>query len=354
MTEFSAATVSESATILEALAAIDKGACGLCCVVSDDGHLRGVLTDGDLRRALIQGAQVREPAWPFATASPRTVPVGMGRAHVLDLLRSLGISAAPVVDTDGRLAGLHTLSEVLGRPSLPNPAVIMAGGRGTRLGERTKHTPKPLMTVAGRPILEWIVLGLVSDGICDITVSVNYRAQQIIDCLGDGAELGCSISYLHESEHKPLDTGGSLTLFRQERPEVDDPVLVMNGDLMVEFDAAEMLAHHARHDAAMTVASRSYEHTIPYGVLTIEVDGRVREIEEKPAVTRQINTAIYAVEPRVIDTMTFGEPTTMPEVMQSCIRRGDRVLAWDLSSEWIDVGTPRDLDRAKGNLHDQP
>ncbi|WP_404393569.1 nucleotidyltransferase family protein [Humibacillus xanthopallidus] len=273
---------------------------------------------------------------------------GTTRALVLDLMRAVRISVVPEVDAAGVLVGLHTLSEIVGSAPLPNVAVIMAGGRGTRLGELTKDTPKPLMTVAGRSIIEWIVLGLVGDGVREIWVSVNYLADQIEEHLGDGSRLGCSVRYLREDPALPLGTAGSLTLLRAERPDLTHPVLVMNGDLMVEFDANDLLDAHRRTRATLTMATRTYQHEVPFGVVE-SAGGRVTAVSEKPTLSFDINAAVYAVEPRALAWLPSGEASSMPDLVETCLERDEVVTAWPITSEWIDVGTPTDLARAKGH-----
>lgn len=340
-------TAPLTATLRDALLVIDRSGTRSCILVDEAGRLGGLLTDGDTRRAILRGVSLEAPAIDHATTSPHTVAAGSPRALVIDLLTALHVSAVPEVEEDGRLVGLHTLSDVVGAPPLPNVAVIMAGGRGSRLGDLTDDTPKPLMTVAGRSIIEWIVLGLVGDGIRDIHVSVNYLAEQIEEHLGDGSRLGCSIRYLREDRDRPLGTAGSLALLRAERPDLAHPVLVMNGDLMVQFDAGDLLHTHVRAGATVTVATRSYQHEVPFGVIESS-GGRVTAISEKPTLSFDINAAVYAVEPRALDWVPAGRASGMPDLVETCLERGEVVTAWTLGSEWIDVGTPTDLARAKG------
>ncbi len=336
------------ATLRDVAVVIDTLASSLCMLVDEEGRLAGLLTDGDLRRAILSGASLDDAALPFATTSPQVVDAGSGRAHVLDILSALRISAVPEVDADRRVVGLHTLSDVVGGESLPNVAVIMAGGKGTRLGELTRTTPKPLMTVAGRSILDWIVLGLVGDGVRDIYVSVNHLSEVIEAHLGDGSRLGCTVRYLREDPDTPLGTAGSLRLLTRERPDLADPVLVMNGDLMVEFDARALLESHRAREASMTLGVRSYQHEVPFGVIERDDDGLVSGITEKPTLSLEINAAVYAVDPEALDLLPDGAPSTMPWLAEQCVRRGMRVAAWSITSDWIDVGTPGDLARAKG------
>lgn len=332
-------------TLLEAIEVIDRGALAICCLVDAENRLQGVLTDGDIRRALIAGRPLTAPALDVATTSPHTVVAGTPRAHVLDLMNAWRVSAIPEIDAAGRVHGVHALSDVVGPTALPNTAVVMAGGKGTRLGDLTRHVPKPLMTVAGRPIIDWIILGLVGDGIRQIHVSVNHLADQIIDHLGDGDRLGAEVRYLREDPDVPLGTGGSLALI-EERP--SEPLLVMNGDLMVDFDARQLLRFHQQSESRITVGVRHYSHTVPFGVVKHDDERRIQQLVEKPDLTVSINTGVYCVDPDLIDLVPRDTMSHMPDLVQLCLEGGQRVSAWELSSDWIDVGTPADLARAKG------
>jgi dTDP-glucose pyrophosphorylase len=338
-----------TATVRDALVVIDRSATSVCLLVDDRGHLHGLLTDGDLRRALLRGTTLEDAALDHATTTPHTVGSGTSRAAVLDLMSALRISAVPEVDDLGHLLGLHTLSDVVGATPLPNVAVIMAGGRGSRLGDLTQDTPKPLMTVAGRSIIDWIILGLVGDGIREVYVSVNDLAEKVEEHLGDGSRLGCTVRYLREEPERPLGTAGSLTLLRAERPDLSDPVIVMNGDLMVQFDVGKLLKTHRRTGAAVTVGTRTYQHEVPFGVIESE-QGRVTAVTEKPTLSFDINAAVYAVEPRALAWLPEGRASTMPGLVETCLERDEVVTAWPITSEWIDVGTPTDLARAQGQL----
>lgn len=346
--ELDAVTLPCRASLREVLECVDRSGLRVALLVDSEGRLSGLLTDGDVRRAILSGDDLSSPALPHATTTPQTVPVGHGRAGVLDIMRALRLSVLPELDEDGRPVGLHTISDVVGVPQLPNPVVIMAGGQGTRLGALTASTPKPLIEVAGRSILEWIVLNLVGGGARDLYVSVNHLAEQIEDHLGDGSRLGCSVRYLREEPGRYLGTAGSLSLLRSARPDLDAPVLVMNGDLMVDFDPAQLLSFHDHSGAAITVATRAYQHEVPYGVVEHGPDHAVAAITEKPVVSMVVNAGVYAVSPHVLDRVAPGTPTTMPALIQECLELGECVAAWQLHADWIDVGTPVDLARARG------
>lgn len=337
----------EAASLRDVMAAMDVHGHKATVLVGADGTISGLMTDGDVRRALLAGAQLHEPALPHATRKPTAVHEGMDRAHVLDLMRGLHIEQVPVIDGRGRVVGLQTLWDIVGQPVLPNAAVVMAGGRGTRLGALTRQTPKPLMPVAGRPIIEWIVLNLVSGGVRDVFVSVNYLADQVEAQLGDGSQLGCRVHYLREDPDLPLGTAGSLSILREQAPPAH-PVLVMNGDLMVQFDVSALLDAHTAAAAAVTVATRQYRHEVPFGVVERRADRTIGALAEKPVLEVEVNAGIYAVSPSALDLVPSATPSTMPDLVERCIDKGLTVGAWTLTSEWIDVGTPRDLARAQG------
>lgn len=341
-------SVPPTATVRDAMTAIGAGGFEVCLVIGADGRLQGLVTDGDLRRALLAGADLYDAVAPFATRRPHVVTEGTTRAHVLDLMRALRITQVPVLTEDGRVVGLHTLSGVVGADPLPQVAVVMAGGKGTRLGALTANRPKPLMMVAGRSILEWIILNLVSGGIRDVYVSVNYLADMVEDHLQDGRHLGCRVHYLREDPEVPLGTAGSLAILRDSVPDLPEPVLVMNGDLMAQFDVAELVASHQRQGAAVTVASRMYEHAVPFGVIEHDDQGLVAGITEKPTLQMPVNAGIYAIGSAALSLVPAGRPSTLPELVGACLDRGLPVATWTVETDWIDVGTPKDLARAKG------
>lgn len=341
-------TIATTASVRDVMKLIDRSGLEIAVLVDDDARLVGVVTDGDVRGALLDGVQLDDAALDVATRNPTTVPEGTSRAHALDVMRATHLGQLPVTDDDGHVVGLHTLAEIVGHPVLDNVAVVMAGGRGVRLGELTQHTPKPLVPIAGRPIIEWVLLNLIGGGIRTFYITVNYMADQIIERLGDGSSIGATIHYVHEDPQTPLGTAGSLALIdRAELP--DAPLVVTNADLMVQFDVGELLDDHNRHGNTVTVATRRWEHQVPFGVVERGQDRRVAELVEKPVINVEVNAGIYAVSPEALDFVPPGRASTMPGLVDACLERGLSVGAWAMESDWIDVGTPRDLARARGD-----
>lgn len=335
------ALIARSATIGQAMWAVDRSAGGIALVIGPDGRLVGVATDGDLRRALLRGATLDSPLEGAMIEQFVALRAGRSRADALDLMRARRIDAIPVVDPSGRPVALHLLHAFLAPTSRPNWAIVMAGGQGLRLRPLTDTVPKPMLRVAGRPILERIVLHLVGFGITRIFISVHYLASMIEDHFGDGSALGASIAYLRE--HEPLGTAGALGLL-PEAPQ--HPLILLNGDLVTSVDIDRLLAFHAAGNYAATVGVRRYLHTVPFGC--VERDGpRVVAIEEKPTITREVNTGIYALEPRVAALVPPGTRAMMPQVIDRILAQGDEVGGFEVEDDWVDVGQREQLIAAR-------
>jgi dTDP-glucose pyrophosphorylase/CBS domain-containing protein len=339
--------VDAGCTVVQVLAAIDRGAASIALMVGPDNVLIGTLTDGDIRRALLGGASLDDAAAPYAQTAAITVSPDAERADVLDLMQARGISQVPILDPQGRVLGLHLLRELVGAVELPNAAVVMAGGRGTRLRPETTTVPKPMIEVAGRPILERIVLHLVGSGIREIWLSVNYLAGAIEGHFGDGAAFGCSIHYLREAPELPLGTGGALALLPSAARERSESLLVMNGDLVTRFAVADLLAGHARRGDAVTVGVTEYAHQVPFGVVSVDGD-RITGLDEKPTERWLVNAGIYAIQPDVLERVVTGREYPITELVAACLAAGDRVGVQVLDDPWQDVGRPADLRTARG------
>ena len=321
--------------------ALERGATEIALVVDADERLVGILTDGDVRRALLSGATLDAPLADHAQPKFTAVLPRASRAEVIDLMRARRIGQIPIVDEQGKLVGLHLLHEMIGAEERRNWAVVMAGGQGKRLRPITEEIPKPMIRIAGRPILERVVLHLVGFGIRRIFLSVNYLPHVIEQHFGDGSRLGCRIEYLRED--KPLGTAGALALL-PEKP--TDPLLVMNGDLVTEAEIGAMLEFHARGGQHATVGVRRYSHTVPFGC--VELDGeRIIQMEEKPSMVRLVNAGIYVLAPELVGRVQPGQEIGMPTLLDGCLERDEKVCAFEIHADWIDVGQRDQLRRAR-------
>ncbi|MGW8256671.1 MAG: nucleotidyltransferase family protein [Thermoguttaceae bacterium] len=336
-------SIRRDSTIRTAMEAIQRGACWIALVVEDDVKLLGLITDGDIRRALLAGAALSDSVEKYMRREFTAVQPTAGRSEVLDLMQARSLNQIPIVDEAGKLVGLHLLHEIIGAVPRPNWAVIMAGGRGERLRPLTDNIPKPMIKVAGRPILERIVLHLMGFGIRRFFLSVNYLSQIIEEHFGDGSALGCKIEYLREKQ--ALGTGGALGLL-PEKPQ--HPLLMLNGDLLTEFDVGCMIAFHAQGNYAISMGVHDYVQSVPFGVLQIE-DNRLVAIREKPTMIYPTNAGIYLINPQLLERIPKNVEYSMLTLIDDCLGRGEPIGAFRIEEDWLDVGRPQELQRARGN-----
>jgi dTDP-glucose pyrophosphorylase len=341
--------VTTADSLRAAMQAIDTSGWEIALVVDRQERLVGILTDGDIRRALLAGADLDDALGAHVNREFVAVDDSVDRAAALDLMQARQVSQLPVLDALGRVAGLHLLRELVGIRERPNAAVILAGGRGRRLGPLTNVVPKPLVPIAGRPLLERIVLHLVGSGIREVFVAVNYLAEQVEACLGDGRDLGCEIRYVRESADAPLGTAGALSLLPDSVVQGSDPLLVMNGDLVTQFSVGGLLATHDRARADLTIGVTEHRYEIPFGVVRAE-GGLVAGVEEKPLQEWTVNAGIYAVAPQVLRLLPHGVNRSMPDLITACVDEGKRVVTHSLEGDWLDVGTPEQLGIARGEI----
>lgn len=339
--------IDDHASLRQALQVIAREEADGAVVVDADRHLLGTVSEREALHAVLAGYDLDAPAAPLVRPAPVTVEPSTSRAEVLDLMRARCLEQVAVVDGDGHLLGLHRASRVLGGPERDNWVLVMAGGRGTRLGPLTAELPKPMLPVAGRPILERIVLHLVGCGIRRVLLSVNYLGHVIEEHFGTGSAFGCRIDYVREEPDRPLGTGGPLGLLPGLGLAPDRPLLVMNGDLVTDCAVGDLLDAHEAGACAATVAVSQYSHQVPFGVVRT-VDGRLAEIVEKPVSSWPVNAGVYVVEPRLLPRVPAGELFPITALLDDCLRRGERVGVWQMPGDWLDIGRPAELARARG------
>ena len=327
------------------MSAIQAGGVETCLVVADDKRLVGIVTDGDVRRALLAGRALDAPVSECMNTQFQVVGADVGRAEALDLMLARGFSQLPIVDARGRLLGLHLLRDFIGPQARPNHAVIMAGGEGTRLRPITERLPKPMVPVAGRPILERLVLHLLSHGVRHMHLAINYMGDVIEQHFGDGHRFGCRIDYIREPA--PLGSGGAITLLD---PPPTAPLLVLNGDLVTQVNIARLLEVHEAHGAPVTVGVSEHPVTIPFGVVEADERGRLIGLREKPTESFLINAGIYVVSPECWAGLARGVAMTMPDVLAACLEAGTPPAVCLIEEDWVDIGRHVDLQRARGEV----
>jgi dTDP-glucose pyrophosphorylase/CBS domain-containing protein len=342
-TDISAALVlDEHKSIRDAMALLCANAREVVLVRDAKGRISGLITDGDIRRGLLAGATLQSPVTAIMHRDFFAVGQEVDRAAVLDLMKARRFQHVPVLDGERRLIAVHFLRDLIGAAPKPNIAVVMAGGKGTRLRPISETVPKPMVEVAGRPILERIILHLVGNGIHTVYLAVNYKAEIIEKYFGDGSEFGCTVSYLRENE--PRGTGGPLSLL-PIRPQ--HPIIVLNGDQVMHADLSAMLDHHCRQRAAATIAVGPHQVEVPFGTV-VENGGRLIALQEKPTINFLVNRGIYVLEPEVLDAIPPVGEFPITALFESLLADGKPVGVFYFDDYWLDVGRPTDLRQANG------
>ena len=345
MYDHSNLVITANQPILDALTVINNGNYQIALVLDSQKRLLGTVTDGDVRRGLLNGKTLTDKVELVMNKDFSFITSGddIPQSQIFDLMRRKMLMQMPVLDELGRVEALLFLKDELSLSRYSNPVVIMAGGKGTRLHPYTENCPKPMLTVGGQPMLETLLNKFIACGFYDFYFSVNYLKEQIIDYFKDGSGWGVKITYLEEAN--PLGTAGSLSLLPSK---VSKPILVINGDIMTHLNPVQLLRFHCEHQAYATLCVRNYSFEVPFGVVKTESDGvDLLSFEEKPSYDQLVNTGIYVIDPMILSLLTPNEFTDMPSLLQSAKQSGYRVAVCPMHEYWLDVGNPNSLKAAR-------
>jgi dTDP-glucose pyrophosphorylase len=323
---------------------IDHGAMQITLVVDSEGHLLGTVTDGDIRRAVLRGKGLDAPITDVMNGNPVTGLAEETHESWQRTMHRHSLRHLPILDTRGRVVDLVRYDLPL-EPERSTPVVIMAGGLGTRLRPLTENTPKPMIPVGPKPVLETIVENFAAQGFVHLYLCLNYKGDVIRKHFGDGRKFGVRITYLQEDRR--LGTAGALSLLPQ-RP--DEPVIVMNGDLLTKVDFVRLLDFHERQGFVATMAMREHQQQVPYGVLRIGDGYVVEELVEKPIERYYVNAGIYILNPETLDLVPDQKFYDMPTLFNTLMAQGRKVGGFPLRDYWVDIGRLEDLERASAEF----
>lgn len=323
---------------------IDRGAMQIALVVDGEGHLLGTVTDGDIRRAVLRGKGLDSPITEVMNANPTSGLAEETHESWQRTMHRHSLRHLPILDTRGCVVDLVRYDLPL-EPERSTPVVIMAGGLGTRLRPLTENTPKPMIPVGPKPVLETIVENFAAQGFVHIYLCLNYKGDVIREHFGDGRKLGVRITYLQEDRR--LGTAGALSLL-PKRP--TEPVIVMNGDLLTKVDFVRLLDFHQRQGFCATMAMREHQQQVPYGVLRIGDGYVVEELVEKPIERYYVNAGIYILDPETLDLVPDQKFYDMPTLFNTLMGQGRKVGGFPLRDYWVDIGRLEDLERASAEF----
>ncbi|MCA9060325.1 MAG: nucleotidyltransferase family protein [Planctomycetaceae bacterium] len=337
--------IQQQMTVRDVMARIDEGGLGISLLIDDDCRFIRTVTDGDLRRAIIRGHGLDTDvatALPPQSQPSITAPVGTSSDEQLEIMLAAEVRHLPLLNADGTIADL-TCSDNLISEEVSMQAVIMAGGFGTRLRPLTDNTPKPMLSIGGKPLMERTIENLQKAGIHRINVTTHYLPEKITQHFGAGERFGVDLNYV--SEDQPLGTAGALRLIS----EVEEPLLVMNGDILTNVDFRALMKFHREHSAALTVGVRQYEFQVPYGVIDAD-EGVIRGLREKPRMSFLVNAGIYLLEPSVIRHIPVGQRYDMTDLIEELVRTGSRVVTFPFMEYWLDIGKHDDFEKAQEDV----
>ena len=338
------AILPASATIGQAIRNLDLVAIKIILVANETGILEGTISDGDIRRGLLKGLDMNSPLSSIIHRNALVVPPEMSRELVMQLMVANKIQQIPVVDEQHHILGLHLWDEITTPPIRPNLMVIMAGGLGTRLLPHTENCPKPLLPVAGKPMLEHIIERAKLEGFNHFVIAIHYLGHMIEAHFGNGERLGVRVDYLREES--PLGTAGALGLLN---PLPNAPFIVTNGDVITDIRYGELLDFHTRHAATATMAVRSHEWQHPFGVVQtqgVEIVG----FEEKPISRSHINAGVYVLDPAALSVLNANANCDMPTLFERLQAKKKLTVAYPMHEPWLDLGRPDDLKQANKEI----
>ena len=341
-------TISPFATLVDAVSTIESTTTRLAVVVDKDRKVIGTLTDGDIRRSILNGSDLNTKVTESMNKNPIIALINESDSALKKMLIKHQIRSIPLVNNENEYVRtlyeteLYLTDNILSIEKNFSKAVIMAGGEGKRLRPLTENIPKPMVDIDGVPLLERQIRGLEKMGIKTIYISINYLGNIIKDYFGDGKNFGVTIHYLNED--KKLGTAGALSLLIGIDKEED--ILVMNGDILTSSDFENLHHFHREHRSMITVCAIDYFVNIPYGV--IESDGvKVTELQEKPSQRFFCNAGIYAISMAMIQKIPKDTFLNMTDVIEQCLIDKDAVSVFPVYEYWTDIGTRYDLDKAR-------
>ena len=328
--------LTTKATIKDVLENLNISGSRITLIVNNREEFQGTISDGDIRRALINGMDQETSVQKIINKNSLIVAPEIQSKIVLQLMLKNKVQQIPIINAHKKIVGLYFWDEVMLHNKIPNLMVIMAGGKGSRLGKFTKNCPKALLPVNGKPMLERIIERAKLQGFKNFLISINYLGQMIKDYFSDGKKWDVEIGYIEED--RPLGTGGSLKLIS---PKPQLPFLVSNCDIMTDFHYGELLDFHYKQRAKATMAVFNYKWENPYGVVqTKGVD--IVNFEEKPIIQNYINAGVYVLEPSAINLINKNENLDMPNIFERIKKKKLRTIVYPIHESWLDIGLPED------------
>lgn len=336
-------TIYSHQTIREALEKINELSDALTLfVLNEKQQLVGTITDGDVRRNLLKGITIEDEVSTIMFTQFRFLRQGSYTLEEIRKFKDLNLNQIPLLDEDNQILRIINLSKY--RTLLPVDVVLMAGGRGERLRPLTDTTPKPLLKIGDKAIIERNIDRLAEFGVSNFFLTIKYLGEQLVQKFGNGSDKNIHIEYIEET--KPLGTIGSVSLIKEFK---NDTVLVMNSDLLTNIDFEDFYNQFITENADMAVASIPYKVDVPYAVLEKE-GNRILSFKEKPTYTYYSNAGIYLIKRSLLDIIPIGEHFNATDFMETLIANESKVIHFPIHGYWLDIGKHDDFNKAQDDV----
>lgn len=336
--------INKEEQVRSALAKLDKlGSDAILFVADEHKKLIGSLTDGDLRRGFINNLSFDDSITKFIQKNPISITRKNYTLAQLESYKAKNFKIIPILDDEGVI--IDILNFRIQETIIPADALLMAGGEGKRLRPLTNDTPKPLLKIGGKPIIEYNIDRLIHVGVKQLKLSINYLGDQLVDYFGDGSVKNANIEYIRED--KPLGTIGSILLIDNF---IHDDIIVMNSDLLTNIDFADFFKVFKESDADMAVAATSYHVDVPYAVLEVNEENRVSSLKEKPRYTYYSNAGIYILKKSLLKMIPEGEFYDITDLMDAMISTNKKLVTYPIMGYWLDIGKHEDFKQAQEDI----
>ncbi len=332
--------LTTDSTIKDALYIIDNGALQIALVVNNKNELLGTLTDGDIRRGLLHGLDLNSSIESIIFKTPTTAKISDPKEEILKKALAKKLHQIPIIDELGKIVGLQEIEELIKPKIKTNKVVLMVGGLGTRLRPLTENTPKPMLKVGDKPILQTIVEKFAEYGYINIVMCVNYKSHIIQDHFGDGSKFGVNIEYILENQR--MGTAGALSLLKN-KPE--EPFFVMNGDLLTNINFEHLHDYHISNNSIGTMCVREYDFQVPYGVVNIE-NNKIVSIDEKPVHKFFVSAGIYMLSPDILNYIPENQFYDMPTLFEKIMSENKNAISFPIREYWLDIGRMEEYKKA--------
>ena len=338
--------LNTTSSIKEALKVINRGAIKIALVVDKDRRLIGTLTDGDIRRGLLNNLSLEDKIETIIFRNPTVCTSKDKKENILKIALEKKIYQIPIVDSSGRLVGIEEIDELLKPKHKKNRVVLMVGGLGTRLRPLTDKVPKPMLKVGNKPILETIILNFKKYGFTNIILSVSYKSEIIESYFQDGSNFGVNIEYIYEKQR--MGTAGALSLMREK---LNEPFFVMNGDLLTNINFEQMMDYHLSNHSIATMGVREYDFQVPYGVVNID-NKNIIGIEEKPIHKFFVSGGVYILDNKILTLVPDNQFYDMPTLFEKIIEKKMKAISFPIHEYWLDIGRIEEYKRANDEYYE--